>query len=189
MVEGVPHMPYFNLKDFPASQGGCLLLFLVETLLMPRIFVLVWRAVLLRSWSFRRWPVEKASLLLPKCMLPPFYVVQYHICQARYLACCMASKERNRARGRRCERKRGSANKANVIMLTTWLWVLTVWLFWSIYEVHDEAKDKAFELELSWVCDESNKQHQRVCLLPPGYLMSFCLVSQPCSISSGPVPL
>jgi 20S proteasome subunit alpha 7 len=31
-----------------------------------------------------------------------------------------------------------------------------------IYEVHDEAKDKAFELELSWVCDESNKQHQRV---------------------------
>jgi hypothetical protein len=43
-----------------------------------------------------------------------------------------------------------------------------------IYEVHDEAKDKAFELELSWVCDESNKQHQRVCLLPLGYLMSFC---------------
>ncbi|KAH9544421.1 hypothetical protein CY35_13G119000 [Sphagnum magellanicum] len=32
----------------------------------------------------------------------------------------------------------------------------------TIYEVHDEAKDKAFELELSWVCDESNKQHQRV---------------------------
>jgi 20S proteasome subunit alpha 7 len=43
-----------------------------------------------------------------------------------------------------------------------------------IYEVHDEAKDKAFELELSWVCDESNKQHQRVCLLPPGYFILFC---------------
>jgi 20S proteasome subunit alpha 7 len=31
-----------------------------------------------------------------------------------------------------------------------------------IHSVHDKAKDKDFELELSWVCDESNKQHQRV---------------------------
>ncbi|CAI0397756.1 unnamed protein product [Linum tenue] len=31
-----------------------------------------------------------------------------------------------------------------------------------IYKVHDEAKDKAFELELSWVCDESNRLHQKV---------------------------
>ncbi|CAN6454693.1 unnamed protein product [Victoria cruziana] len=31
-----------------------------------------------------------------------------------------------------------------------------------IYSVHDEAKDKAFELEMSWVCDESNRQHQKV---------------------------
>mmetsp|Transcript_13382 Transcript_13382/g.18292 ORF Transcript_13382/g.18292 Transcript_13382/m.18292 type:complete len:250 (-) Transcript_13382:30-779(-) len=31
-----------------------------------------------------------------------------------------------------------------------------------IYQVHDEAKDKQFELELSWVCDESNKMHQKV---------------------------
>lgn len=31
-----------------------------------------------------------------------------------------------------------------------------------IYQVHDEAKDKAFELELSWVCDESNRQHEKV---------------------------
>ncbi|KAL0316696.1 UNVERIFIED_CONTAM: Proteasome subunit alpha type-3 [Sesamum radiatum] len=31
-----------------------------------------------------------------------------------------------------------------------------------IYGVHDEAKDKAFELEMSWVCDESNHQHQKV---------------------------
>lgn len=28
--------------------------------------------------------------------------------------------------------------------------------------MHDEAKDKAFELEMSWVCDESNKLHQKV---------------------------
>ena len=34
----------------------------------------------------------------------------------------------------------------------------------SIYGVHDEAKDKDFELELSWVCDESNRLHQKVCL-------------------------
>jgi len=33
---------------------------------------------------------------------------------------------------------------------------------YRIYGVHDEAKDKAFELELSWVCDESNRQHQKV---------------------------
>lgn len=31
-----------------------------------------------------------------------------------------------------------------------------------IYGVHDEAKDKSFELELSWVCDESNRQHEKV---------------------------
>lgn len=35
----------------------------------------------------------------------------------------------------------------------------------SIYGVHDEAKDKAFELEMSWVCDESNRQHQKVVTL------------------------
>ncbi|KAG0539839.1 hypothetical protein BDA96_03G356600 [Sorghum bicolor] len=32
----------------------------------------------------------------------------------------------------------------------------------TIYGVHDEAKDKAFELELSWICDESKRQHQKV---------------------------
>lgn len=32
----------------------------------------------------------------------------------------------------------------------------------SIYGVHDEAKDKDFELEMSWICDESNHQHQKV---------------------------
>ena len=31
-----------------------------------------------------------------------------------------------------------------------------------IYGVHDEAKDKSFELELSWVCDEANHQHGKV---------------------------
>ncbi|XBH93215.1 hypothetical protein VPH35_084188 [Triticum aestivum] len=31
-----------------------------------------------------------------------------------------------------------------------------------IYGVHDEAKDKSFELELSWVCEESNRQHEKV---------------------------
>ena len=39
------------------------------------------------------------------------------------------------------------------------------WLGYSIYGVHDEAKDKAFELEMSWVCEESNREHQRVSLL------------------------
>lgn len=41
--------------------------------------------------------------------------------------------------------------------------LLVVFVFMnSIYGVHDEAKDKAFELELSWICDESNRQHQKV---------------------------
>lgn len=32
----------------------------------------------------------------------------------------------------------------------------------AIYRVHDEVKDKDFELELSWVCDASQQQHQLV---------------------------
>ena len=34
--------------------------------------------------------------------------------------------------------------------------------FYSIYTVHDDAKDKEFELEMSWVCEESKGQHQFV---------------------------
>lgn len=32
----------------------------------------------------------------------------------------------------------------------------------SIYQVHDDLKDKDFKLELSWVCDRSGGQHQLV---------------------------
>jgi len=31
-----------------------------------------------------------------------------------------------------------------------------------IYKIHDDVKDKEFELELSWVCAESNGRHQHV---------------------------
>merc|ERR1711871_1005677 len=31
-----------------------------------------------------------------------------------------------------------------------------------IYGVHDEVKDKEFELEMSWICDESGRVHQPV---------------------------
>eukprot|EP01098_Paradermamoeba_levis_P004212 TRINITY_DN181_c0_g1_i2.p1 TRINITY_DN181_c0_g1~~TRINITY_DN181_c0_g1_i2.p1 ORF type:complete len:251 (+),score=56.89 TRINITY_DN181_c0_g1_i2:52-804(+) len=31
-----------------------------------------------------------------------------------------------------------------------------------VYLIHDDVKDKEFELELSWVCPESNNQHQFV---------------------------
>lgn len=31
-----------------------------------------------------------------------------------------------------------------------------------MYSVHDKAKDKDFELELSWVCEESKGVHTRV---------------------------
>jgi 20S proteasome subunit alpha 7 len=33
-----------------------------------------------------------------------------------------------------------------------------------LYMQHDPAKDKPIELEISWVCDESNRTHQ---LVPP----------------------
>lgn len=32
----------------------------------------------------------------------------------------------------------------------------------SIYTCHDDAKDKEFELELSWICAESKYKHQFV---------------------------
>jgi len=38
----------------------------------------------------------------------------------------------------------------------------SVSVYRSIHQVHDDAKDKQFELELGWVCDESNKMFQKV---------------------------
>lgn len=35
-------------------------------------------------------------------------------------------------------------------------------VFFSIYLVHDELKDKNFELELSWVGKHTNGRHERV---------------------------
>lgn len=32
----------------------------------------------------------------------------------------------------------------------------------SIYSVHDDSKDKPFELELSWVCEETGNLHKFV---------------------------
>jgi 20S proteasome subunit alpha 7 len=32
----------------------------------------------------------------------------------------------------------------------------------SIHIAHDEAKDRDFELEMSWICAESNNQHRPV---------------------------
>jgi 20S proteasome subunit alpha 7 len=32
-------------------------------------------------------------------------------------------------------------------------------LITSLYKLHDDVKDKAMELELSWVCDESERKH------------------------------
>jgi len=31
-----------------------------------------------------------------------------------------------------------------------------------IYKVHDDIKEKKFELEMTWICDESNKKHCRI---------------------------
>ena len=35
-------------------------------------------------------------------------------------------------------------------------------MFWRIYLVHDDAKDKDFELELSWINEESKNLHVHV---------------------------
>ena len=35
-------------------------------------------------------------------------------------------------------------------------------LFYSIYVVHDEIKDKAFELEMSWIGADTNGKHEWV---------------------------
>jgi hypothetical protein len=44
-----------------------------------------------------------------------------------------------------------------------WLWSFykSFFITNSIYTVHDEAKDKAFELELSWITSET-KRHEFV---------------------------
>jgi 20S proteasome subunit alpha 7 len=40
--------------------------------------------------------------------------------------------------------------------------LLFIALEYRIYQVHDELKDRLFELELCWVCAESGNKHQRV---------------------------
>lgn len=39
-------------------------------------------------------------------------------------------------------------------------WVIPFRFFHSIYQVHDELKDKLFKMEMSWVCEESGFAHQ-----------------------------
>lgn len=39
---------------------------------------------------------------------------------------------------------------------------MNVFFSFSIHVVHDEVKDKAFELELSWVGEHTNGRHERV---------------------------
>lgn len=60
-------------------------------------------------------------------------------------------------------------SKRFLLLLSFLCWallrVVMSWHGYSIYGVHDEAKDKAFELEMSWVCEESNREHQRVSFL------------------------
>lgn len=35
-------------------------------------------------------------------------------------------------------------------------------ILFSIYTTHDQQKDKEFELEMSWVCEDSKRMHQLV---------------------------
>lgn len=48
----------------------------------------------------------------------------------------------------------------------TLFWELNIWLFFfcffSIYMVHDELKDKQFELELSWVGKHTDGKYEEV---------------------------
>lgn len=51
-----------------------------------------------------------------------------------------------------------------LLLILIRVWIIIIIVSNSIYGVHDEAKDKDFELEMSWVCDDSNRQHVKVCL-------------------------
>ena len=49
----------------------------------------------------------------------------------------------------------------------------------SIYKLHDDVKDKEFELEMSWVCDESGRSRATDNILPRfSFIMNFCNVSR-----------
>jgi hypothetical protein len=57
----------------------------------------------------------------------------------------------------------------------------------SIHLVHDEIKDKDFELEMSWICPESNNQHQVHLIflrLPLSLSLSLSLVCLICAAGS-----
>lgn len=47
-------------------------------------------------------------------------------------------------------------------ILTNKLLKRVLLLIHRIYVVHDELKDKQFELEMSWVCEQSKGMHVRV---------------------------
>lgn len=62
-----------------------------------------------------------------------------------------------------------TVSSANSIVFYSWASFPTTlkdplhfFFFCSIYLVHDEVKDKLFEMELSWVCEESGGRHQFV---------------------------
>jgi 20S proteasome subunit alpha 7 len=48
--------------------------------------------------------------------------------------------------------------------------------YYSIYSIHDEVKDKEFELELSWICEESGWQHLPVPSVIPTKCNDFNLI-------------
>jgi hypothetical protein len=47
-------------------------------------------------------------------------------------------------------------------------------LLFRLHKVHDED-GKPFEVEVTWVCDESNKEHQRVSAALKGCMLLYRL--------------
>ena len=89
----------------------------------------------LRNWNYLRWHARKALLKLRKC----------EQCLLLLYAWWFVYN--------------------HLLLNPRWLQGL-MWVFMcSIYKLHDEAKDKAFELEMSWICEESKREHQKVVLI------------------------
>jgi 20S proteasome subunit alpha 7 len=60
--------------------------------------------------------------------------------------------------------KEGGITVKEGVMELARMWVTPTWqaLMKSIHLVHDDNKDKDFELEMTWVCAESGNKHKAV---------------------------
>jgi len=79
---------------------------------------------------------------------PSLYMCEPQGTSFKYYACCVG------------KHKQGAKTELEKLKFETLTCREAVYEVAKIlYKLHDDVKDKAFELELSWVCDESKRQH------------------------------